>query len=254
MQLKHAICRSIPDSFDRAIAQNRPASPINVQIARQQHQGYVRTLRSLGLQVTVLPGDSALPDCCFIEDCAVCADGTAMITRLGADSRRGEEQAAAEALKPNAHLEWMAAPATLDGGDCLRMGSRLFLGRSQRTNAAGIDRLRAVFEPLGFEVIEIPLGPILHLKCVCSGLDDDRVLLAEHTISPEFFAGKRVVRIPAAEAHAANCVCVNGTVLLAAGCPESHRIIHAEGLDVIELDMSEFRKADGSMTCLSILL
>jgi dimethylargininase len=254
MQTKHAICRSLPDSFHRAIAQNRPASPINVQIARQQHEAYVHALQSLGVQVTVLQADSALPDCCFVEDCAVCADGTALITRLGADSRRGEEQAVAQALKPHAHLEWMAAPATLDGGDCLRLGSQLFVGRSQRTNAADIDSVRGVFVPLGFEVIDIPLGPVLHLKCVCSRLDDDTLLLADGAVSPEFFAGKRVVRIPAAEPHAANCVCVNGTALLAAGCPDSRRLIRAEGFEVIELDMSEIRKADGSMTCLSILL
>jgi dimethylargininase len=148
----------------------------------------------------------------------------------------------------------MAAPATLDGGDCLRMGSRLFVGRSLRTNATGIQRLRCVFEPLGFEVIEIPLGPILHLKCVCSRLSDDTLLLAEGAIPPELFSGNRAVRIPAAETHAANCVCANGTVLLAAGCPESRRLIRAEGSDVVELDMSEIRKADGSTTCLSILL
>lgn len=254
MRAEHAICRSIPDSFDQAIAQNRPASPINVNIARQQHEAYVHALQSLGLQVAVLPADPVLPDCCFVEDCAVCAGGTALITRLGADSRRGEEQVVAQALKPHARLEWMAAPATLDGGDCLRMGSRLFVGRSRRTNAAGIDRLRGVFESLGFEVIDIPLGPILHLKCVCSPLDDDTLLLAEDAIPPELFRGNRVVRIPVAETHAANCVCVNGAVLLAARCPESRRLLRAEGFEVIELDISEIHKADGSMTCLSILL
>jgi dimethylargininase len=234
--------------------QNRPASPINVHIARQQHEAYVRALKSLGLQVTVIPADSEFPDCCFVEDCAVCADGTALITRLGAITRRGEEQAVAQALRPYAHFEWMAAPATLDGGDCLRMGTRLYVGRSQRTNAAGIQRLRFAFEPLGFEVFEIPLDSILHLKCVCSCLDDEMLLLAEGAIPPESFGDKRTLLIPRAEAQAANCVCVNQTVLLAAGCPDSRCVLRAEAYGVIELDMSEIRKANGLMTCLSILL
>jgi dimethylargininase len=177
----------------------------------------------------------------------------ALITSSGAPSRRGEEQAVAEALAPRFRLEWLAEPATLDGGDCLRLDKRWYVGRSQRTNAAGVAGMRRVFEPLGFEVIEVALGRILHLKCVCSALDDDSVLLAENTLPPRVFDAARIITVPAAESFAANCLSVGGVVLLPAGYPATRRLIEAGGWQVAELDMSEIRKADGSMTCLSIL-
>jgi dimethylargininase len=250
---RRALCRAVPPTFDRAVTQAIPSSSIRVDIAQAQHRAYVNALNLLGLQVQVLPPDAAFPDSCFVEDCAVYADGVALITRPGAPSRRGEEQAVAEALAPHARLEWLEAPATLDGGDCLRMGKRWYVGRSGRTNAAGVAGMRRVFEPLGFEVTEVPLGPILHLKCVCAPLNDDTLLLAETTLPPQCFGAACVIMVPAAESYAANCLSVGGTVLMPAGFPVTRRLIEAEASQVIELEMSEIRKADGSMTCLSIL-
>jgi dimethylargininase len=147
----------------------------------------------------------------------------------------------------------MISPATLDGGDCLRLGKRWYVGRSQRTNQAGIGRLREVFEPHGFDVIEIPLGDTLHLKCACSSLGEDSMLLADGTISPGLFSDVRVFHVPATERHAANCLCVNDTVLMAAGFPATRRLVEGAGYRVRELDTCEIRKADGAMTCMSIL-
>jgi dimethylargininase len=249
-----AICRGVPATFDRALVQARPAEPIRVDVARRQHRAYVEALRSFGLEVTVLPAAPEFPDCCFVEDCAVYAAGVALITRPGAVARRGEEGSVANALQRYARVERMTDPATLDGGDCLRVGKRWYVGRSGRTNAAGVHRLRQVFEPLGFAVTEIPLGPILHLKCVCSALSENRMLLAEGSILPEVFGDVHIVSVPAEEAYAANCLCVDGTVLLAAGFPATRRVLEAEGFTVREVDTSEMRKADGSLTCMSILV
>jgi len=250
---RRVLCRSVPPTFNRAVTQAAPSTPIRVELAQAQHRAYVDALTSLGLQVNVLPTDAAFPDCCFVEDCAVYADGVALITRPGAPSRRGEERAVAEALAPHARLQWLGEPATLDGGDCLRLGKRWYVGRSQRTNAAGIASMRSVFEPLGFEVLEVSLGPILHLKCVCSPLGENTLLLAEDTVPPRVFGDARIIMVPAAEAYAANCLSVRDTVLMPTGFPGTRRLIEAEGLQIRELDMSEFRKADGAMTCLSIL-
>jgi dimethylargininase len=250
----HAVTRGIPDTFSDAVVEVAPPEPIRTDVARRQHLAYVKALQSLGLVVTVLPAEDRFPDCCFVEDCAVYADGIALITRPGTRSRRGEEISIADALRPHARLQWMAAPATLEGGDCLLMGRRWYVGRSERSNAAGACRLREVFGPLGFEVVEVPVGGLLHLKCVCSCLGDGVLLLADGAVPPDAFPDVRVIRVPADEAYAANCVAVNGTVLMPAGFPAARRAIEAEGLRVQELDVSEIRKADGSLTCLSLLL
>ena len=249
----HAICRTIPESIDCAVVQTAPSEPIHVDRARRQHGAYVRALESLGLTVEVLPADARFPDSCFVEDCAIVADGVALITSLGIASRRGEESAVATALQPHLRIETTPEPATLEGGDCLRLGRRLYVGLSQRTNAAGVRRLREVFEPLDLEVIEVALGDILHLKCVCSRLNDDVLLLAEGTISPDVFQKPKIILVPKQECYAANAVSVGGTVLLPAGFPLARRAIEAAGWRVQELEMSEIRKADGSMTCLSVL-
>lgn len=254
MTVRRAIVRAIPDSFPRAVAREVPAEPIAVARARRQHAAYVEALAALGVAVEVLPPVDAFPDCCFVEDCAIVADGVALVARPGAASRRGEEETVAEALAAHVRLEFMAAPATLDGGDCLRVGRHWYVGRSERTNAAGARRVREAFEPLGFAVTEVPVGRSLHLKSVCSHLGSGWLLLAEGSIPAGAFAGMRVMPVPAHEANAANCLAVNGTVLMAAGFPATRNAIEAAGFRVRELDASEFRKADGALTCLSLLL
>ena len=117
-----AITRAIPDTFADAVVRAAPTEPIRIDLARRQHRAYVDALESLGVTVTVLPAEREFPDCCFVEDCAVYAEGLALITRPGAPSRRGEAESVAEALRPLARLEFMTGPGTLDGGDCLRIG------------------------------------------------------------------------------------------------------------------------------------
>ena len=249
----HALTRGIPDSFNAATVETTPEVPIDVELARRQHRAYVEALSSLGLTVILLPPDNSHPDCCFVEDCVLYAEGVALIANLGAPSRRGEQRAVAAALKPYARLETMGEAATLDGGDCLRVGRRIFVGQSKRTNAKGLERVREVFEPMGQEVVPVPVVGSLHLKCCCSKLREDAVLLADGTLPPETFRGLRVVTVPREEAYAANCLTVKGTALIARGYPETERAIRRAGMETIALDNSEIRKADGSLTCSSVL-
>ena len=248
-----ALTRGLPESFLAATVEAPPEVPIDLALARRQHRAYVEALSSLGLAVTLLPPDESHPDCCFVEDCVLWAEGVALVANLGAPSRRGEERAVAEALRPYARLEAMQAPATLDGGDCLRIGKRIFVGQSQRTNALGLERVREVFGPMGYEVVPVPVAGSLHLKCICSKLSEEAVLLAEGTMSPDVFRGLQVVLVPHREAYAANCVAVGGTALISRGFPETERAVRAAGLDTVALDNSEIRKADGSLTCSSVL-
>ena len=254
-----ALTRGIPATFAQATTAVPADPPIDVARARTQHDAYRRALRAIGLEVVTLPADDRFPDGCFVEDCAVLAGGVALITRPGAPSRRGEVDAIEDALVRivgDAAVHRMEAPATLDGGDCLRVGRTLFIGASARTNAEGIARATAVFAPHGIRVVAVPMPSrdVLHLKCVCSPLGDDRVLLAEGTLPASTFDGFGVVTIPASEAYAANCLAYDGPAIVAEGFPETLSILRGEGLRVTPLDTSEIHKADGALTCLSILV
>jgi dimethylargininase len=150
-------------------------------------------------------------------------------------------------------FEEMALPATLDGGDCLRLGTRLYVGLSGRTNEAGARRVREVFAPRGFEVVTVPVEGILHLKCVCSPLGPRTLLLADGTIPPDTFGDVEVLRVPNEESYAANAVAVGNVALIADGYPATRRVVERAGFEVIPIATSEIAKADGSLTCLSVL-
>ncbi|HEX5064005.1 MAG TPA: arginine deiminase family protein [Kofleriaceae bacterium] len=249
-----ALTRPVPTSFAAALCAAAPDEAIDVARARSQHSAYRAALAELGVSVTLLPGDDALPDSCFVEDTAVVAAGIALITRPGAPSRQPETAATAEALRTHFELAYVNAPATLDGGDCMRVGNAIFVGRSARTNAAGIARLAEVFEPRGMRVVAIEMPPaVLHLKCVCAPLGDDRITLADDSIPRAAFGDIHVVRVPAAESYAANVVAIGNRVIAAAGFPRTHEALTKAGFSVLPLATTEFRKADGALTCLSIV-
>ena len=245
-----AITRSIPASFAQALSVRPPEPPIDVALARRQHDAYCAALASCGVAIEVLAGDDACPDCCFVEDTAVVAGGRTLITRPGAPSRRAETAPVAAALARWLEVVVMTEPATVDGGDCMRVGDTLYVGRSARSNAAGVAQLAAL--GLRIVVVELPPGA-LHLKCVCSPLGGDRILLAEQSIPAAAFDAS-IVWVPAAETYAANAVAVGQHVLVAAGFPRTHDALAAAGFTVHAVASSEVRKADGSLTCQSIVL
>lgn len=249
-----AIVRGISATFRDAVVMHPAAEAIDVPLARLQHGQYVAALRGAGLAITELPPLDPHPDACFVEDCALVAGGTALITRSGAPSRVGEAETIAEVLARTHRVERTLAPATIDGGDCMRVGRTWFIGRSARTNAEGAQRVREVFGPLGFAVVEVPVRGVLHLKCVASPIDDGAALVAEGSVELGLFRGIEVVTIPRAEAYAANAVVVNGTAIVAAGFPHTRAALERRGLRIVELVLSEIAKADGSLTCMSILL
>jgi dimethylargininase len=247
-----ALTRPVPSSFGNALCAAVPDEPIDLARARRQHAAYGAALAELGADVTVVPVADELADSCFVEDSAVVAEGAALITRPGAPSRQAETAAIAGALRARYEVAVMQAPATLDGGDCMRVGRTIFVGRSARTNAAGIARLAGVFEPRGVRVVPIDLPNVLHLKCVCAPLGDDRITLADDSIPRDAF-GVDVVRVPAAESYAANVLCIGDRVLVADGFPRTRDALERAGMHTVVLATTEFRKADGALTCLSIL-
>ena len=158
------------------------------------------------------------------------------------------------ALAQRLRLEDMTAPATLDGGDCLRLGRCLYVGRSERTNAAGVARARQVFAPVGVEVIEVPVVGALHLKSTCSPLGANAVLAIAGGFAAGTFGAAQVIEVPPEEAPAANVVTVGRAALVAAGFPRTARLVAAAGFEPVPVDNSELRKADSALTCLSVVV
>ncbi len=248
-----AIVRAVPASFERALRAG-PPEPLDVGQARAQHAAYVAALARCGVEIGAVAADEACPDCCFVEDAAVLVGDAALITRPGAPSRRAEVEPVAAALAGRVDILRMEAPATLDGGDCLRAGRTFYVGLSARTNRAGIERLAEIAAPRGLAVVPVRLpAGVLHLKSVCSPLTEDTVLLAEGSIPPATFAGARAILVPAREGFAANAVALGDIALVAAGAPAAERLVEAAGLRALPIDTSELRKADGALTCLSIV-
>lgn len=249
-----AIARYIPDSFGHALSATPPDPPIDVALAQRQHLRYLHALAECGVAVTTLAADEHCPDCVFVEDTAIVIGQIGLITRPGAPSRRAETPPIATALDAWVDVIPMIEPATLDGGDVMRIGERIFVGRSARTNDAGIVQLVAAFAPHGYQVIPVELPPdVLHLKCVVSPLGGDRILLAENSIPADVFGSVQIVSVAGEEAYAANCVAIGDHVIVPEGFPHTHAALVAAGFTLHEVPCSEVRKADGSLTCQSII-
>ncbi|MBN2798367.1 MAG: amidinotransferase [Deltaproteobacteria bacterium] len=248
-----AVTREVSACFADAITTWEGGQP-DAELARRQHHSYLDALRWLGAELRTLPALSGAPDAVFVEDMAVVARGRVLATRSGAPARRAESPAVLEALAEAGELVQMSDPATLDGGDVLWVGDRMFVGVSGRTNRAGVAALAACFDPVGIRVIPVPVAAGLHLKSACSSPAPGLILVADAVLDPTpFRAAGRVLAVPPAESYAANSLGWGGRALLPAGFPVVSALLRAEGLEVRELDQSEIRKADGALTCMSVL-
>ena len=250
--MKHALVRPISHDFHRAIVRVPADRPPDVERARVQHAAYVRALESLRLTVHTLPLSDS-PDGCFVEDQAVVVGDTALITRSGHPGRRGEANDVSRAFSSTHRVVRMEAPATLDGGDVLRLGATLYVGVSERTGAAGVASLADTFRPQGLSVVEVAVEDALHLKCFATALGGQKVLVAPSKVNPACFVGADVVEVAAEEAYAANVVAVGDHVLVAAGYPRVAAALDAKGFSLTRLHVDEMARADGSLTCLSVL-
>ena len=249
-----ALVRPPGDSFRHALSAQQPPPAIDVDLARRQHAAYCAALREAGLALIELPPEEAYPDACFVQDTAVVYDQLAVVARLGAQSRRGEEAAVREALAGHRRLAEIRPPATLEGGDVLLIGSRVFVGLSARTNAGGFAQLRDLLELEGASVHTLEVAQGLHLLSNCTYLGRGILLAAGAWADLPDFAGLDVVRVPPEEAAAANALALGDYVVLPAGYPGTSALIRQRGLKVLSVDLSEFAKADGGATCLSVIL
>lgn len=221
--------------------------------ALTQHAAYADALRACGVEVTILAADENYPDSVFIEDTAVLSEKAAVISRPGASSRRGEEVAVAETLaRVYDHLEYITAPGTLDGGDVLRAGDQFFIGVSARTNGEGAGQLAAILAKKGYSATRVPLRHVLHLKTGTAYLENNCLLANGEFVNHPQLKQFQIIPVVDEEASAANSIWVNGTVLVPAGFEKTRITIEKLGYQVLAVDVSEFRKLDGGLSCLSL--
>jgi dimethylargininase len=249
-----ALTREVSPSFARCEITHLPRQPIDVSRAQRQHLAYEQTLERLGCTVRRLAAGPDMPDCVFVEDAAVVLDEVAIITRPGAPSRRGEVAAVSAALADYRPLLHIAAPGTLDGGDVLVVGRAIYAGVSGRTNTDGVDQLRAGVRPFGYTVTEVPVRRCLHLKSAVTALDDSRVLANPAWIDLDDWKAFDVVEVDAREPMAANVVRVGPSLLCAEAFPRTRERLLRRGYEVASVDVSEIAKAEGAVTCCSLIL
>ena len=222
------------------------------ELALEQHARYREALEACGLELITLESEPDFPDCPFVEDTAVVTERVAVIARPGAERRRGEETAVAEILSAHRSIERIESPGTLDGGDVLLVGRSVFIGLSDRTNYEGARQLGSIMTRQGYAVTVVPVGEMLHLKSGVNHAGGDTLAVTGGLSRLGAFSRFELLRIPEEEAYAANCLLVNGRLLVAEGFPRALAAYERLGRDIVRLDVSEYRKMDGGLTCLSI--
>jgi dimethylargininase len=248
-----AITRAVSPTLNRCELTHLARQPIDVGRAVEEHHAYQECLRSLGIEVIELPEEPEYPDAMFVEDPVVVLDEVAVVARMGAASRRGEAESLARALAPYRELRWMREPATLDGGDVLRAGRTLYVGLSERTNAAGIQQLAAEVEPFGYRVHPVAVQGCLHLKSGASWLGNDTVLIHRLWVDAAAFTGLRLLDVPQGEEAAANVLLHENAVLVAAGFPKLAAKLDSLGRAVRQIEITELMKAESGLTCSSVI-
>jgi dimethylargininase len=255
VKLPNAIVRPPSTNFADGLT-TAGEGPPDVAVALGQHDAYCHALELCGARLTRLPSDARYPDATFVEDTAIVTGRGAILTRPGAASRAGEVDSIRDALFAfYPVLDAVAAPGTLDGGDVCEAGERFFIGISARTNERGAYQLATILSRLGYRPTLVDIRGIqglLHLKSGIAWLGDGRIAATDALAGAEPFRGLEIVRVAPSEAYAANCVAFGGRLLVAEGYPLFEETVRKLGYDVVPVAMSEFRKMDGGLSCLSL--
>ena len=251
----HAIVRRPSHSVIDGITTSPELGKPDYELALAQHDAYIEALEQAGVDVTVLPALEEFPDSVFVEDTAVITPKGAIMDLPATDSRRGEAELMLPTIRQffsDDKIKRITAPGTLEGGDVMMVGDTFYVGRSARTNEEGIRQFCAILEKYGLKGVEVPLEKVLHLKTGVNYLEDNNMLVSgEFVDKPEFAQYNKIV-IPEDEAYAANCIWINGTVIVPEGYPHVLQAVKDFGYKTLTVDTSEFRKIDGGLSCLSL--
>ena len=229
--------------------------PPRLDLALKQHERYVRALEATGLRVFYLDPDLRFPDSCFVEDPAIVTERGFLITRPGAESRQGEVTRITEALaRFEDRIHTIQAPGTLDGGDVCQAGDHFWVGITTRTNVEGARQLATWLSERDYTCEQVDLSglSLLHLKSGLAYLGENRVALVAELVRRDAFRTYEQIELPDAERYAANCVRINDRILVAAGHPSFENALDECGYETLAVDMSEFEKMDGGISCLSL--
>jgi dimethylargininase len=249
-----AITRAVSEAFGACELTHLARVPIDIGIARAQHRAYEEALEAAGYRVEPLDSDASMPDAVFVEDMAIVVDELAILTRPGAESRRVELPAIETALRAYRPLRRIEPPGTIDGGDVLVTGRRVFVGLSTRTNGSAVTQLRAILGPLGYTVTATSVRDCLHLKSAVTALDDERLLVNPDWIDAAAFDGFARIAVAAEEPAAANVLRLDDRLVVASAFPRTADRLAALGLRVSCVDASELAKAEGAVTCCSLVV
>jgi len=248
-----AITRQVSDAIGECELTHVPRVGIDVDRARAQHHAYEQMLAAQGCDVLSLPPQPDLPDSVFVEDVAIVLDEIAVVTRPGVQSRRAETLSVAEALTAFRRIWFVEDPGTLEGGDVLRLGNRLFVGLSGRSNQSGIMQLRAVAWPYGYTVAAVPVAGCLHLKSAVTQVADRMLLVNPQWVDASIFGQFTVIDVDPDEPYAANGLLVGDRLIYPSSFPRTRDRLEAHGVTVVPVDVSELQKAEGAVTCCSLI-
>ena len=249
-----AVTRQISPRFNECEITHIERTPIDLDIARAQHDAYVHLLAGLGCQVIELPEEPDLPDSVFVEDTAFILPEVAVITRPGADSRKPETETIVPALAPYRPLLHVAHPATVDGGDVLVAGKNIFIGLSTRSNRNAVDQLNSLLDDYGYKVWGVEMKDCLHLKTAVTRVDDATLLINKNWVDASNFPGFDLIEVDASEPFAANCLPVRGKIIYPTTFPKTRKRLEDKGFVIAAIDLSELAKAEGAVTCCSLIV
>lgn len=252
--MKTAILREVSRSLGRCELTHVEREPIDVGVARAQHDAYEQLLASLGCSIVLLPEEPELPDAVFVEDTAVVLPELAIITRPGAPSRRPEVPSVAAILARYRRLVTIEAPGTIDGGDVLVTGKEIFIGETGRSNSHAIEQMARVLHPFGYVVRGVPVSGCLHLKSAATVCGPDMVLVNPAWVDPAVFGATATIEVDPSESHAANALVLEGGIIYPSSFPRTRERLRDRGIAVHGVDLGELAKAEGAVTCCSLIV
>lgn len=250
----HALVRPVSATLGACQLSFVSRAAIHGELARTQHQAYCQLLINLGCTLVEASLADELPDAVFVEDTALVLDQLAIMTRPGAVSRRAESESVAAALAQYRQLSWITEPGTLDGGDILRIGREIYVGASARSNDAAVAQLRKLVLGYGYRVHQVPMRDCLHLKSAITQVSEDTLLVQPRwLVDASVFAGYRQIEVDPSEEHAANALRIGRTLVYPDSFPRTRERLQAAGFEVCTVGLSELQKAEGAVTCCSVL-
>ena len=252
---KNAIVKKPSKSMVEGITSSPELGKVDYELALEQHREYVEALKYCGLNVKILEADEEYPDSCFVEDTAVLTKKCAIITNLGAESRKGEEKEIIDIIKnfyTEDKIEYIKAPSTVEGGDVMMVGEHFYIGLSKRTNQEGVNQFIKILKKYGLTGWGVEMKDFLHLKTGLSYLENNNLLVSGEFIVGPIFEKFNKIHVESHEQYSSNSLWINDKVIVAKGYETTKEKIEELGYEVVVVDTSEFRKIDGGLTCLSL--